>query len=644
MRIDLLRFAAAAVAISVVAPTSLPAAVRQVPADYPTIQSAINAAIFGDTVLVAEGYYYENINFRGKKLMVASEYLVDGDPAHVLSTIIDGSQPIDPDTGSVVIIGSGEPDGTTLMGFTITGGTGTPWFDVSDGKTYTEGGGVLVEADATIMYNRIIFNRATRKPAGVTEAGGGGIRAGFCSPKILNNAILYNEGRYGAGVVCFHTNAVIKNNVIFRNSGGEAFGGGGLWIWANPVPSLVENNTIIYNSSAGSGSAISVQSTAVTALNNIIFGNNGTQIVGGATVSYSCVGGGFSGTGNINANPLLDPLTFVPQPGAPVIDAGNPSAEYNDVDSSGSAQWPSLGAWRNDMGAFGGPGRLALPWHLGDLDTDGTADLTDNCVLAANPDQADGDGDSHGDVCDNCSAVSNADQSDVDEDGLGDVCDPDADGDGLNNAVDNCDLVANPAQEDLDNDNAGDACDNCLSTSNPEQFDENADGIGDACDGNLHIQSYSLPAGTLGQAYNYGFWAVGGTAPYSWALLGGDVPFGCDFNGGTVGTIVGTPILASTYFFTVTCQDASLPPMRDTLAVSITILEPPYQCGDADGSKAVSISDAVYMINYIFAGGLPPLPLLAGDADCSGSVTVSDAVYLINYIFAGGSAPCAACP
>ena len=68
-----------------------------------------------------------------------------------------------------------------------------------------------------------------------------------------------------------------------------------------------------------------------------------------------------------------------------------------------------------------------------------------------------------------------------------------------------------------------------------------------------------------------------------------------------------------------------------------------YLCGDADGSQSISISDAVYLINYIFAGGPPPNPVLAGDADCSHAVSISDAVYLINYIFAGGQAPCANC-
>jgi hypothetical protein len=69
-----------------------------------------------------------------------------------------------------------------------------------------------------------------------------------------------------------------------------------------------------------------------------------------------------------------------------------------------------------------------------------------------------------------------------------------------------------------------------------------------------------------------------------------------------------------------------------------------YVCGDADGNGIVNISDAVYLISYIFGGGSDPDPLLSGDADCNQIVNISDAVYLISYIFGGGSAPCAACP
>lgn len=65
----------------------------------------------------------------------------------------------------------------------------------------------------------------------------------------------------------------------------------------------------------------------------------------------------------------------------------------------------------------------------------------------------------------------------------------------------------------------------------------------------------------------------------------------------------------------------------------------PFVAGDADGNDIVTISDAVFLINYIFGGGSAPSPLLSGDVDCNIIVTISDAVYLINYIFSGGAAP-----
>ncbi|TFH65586.1 MAG: hypothetical protein E4G91_01935 [Candidatus Zixiibacteriota bacterium] len=68
----------------------------------------------------------------------------------------------------------------------------------------------------------------------------------------------------------------------------------------------------------------------------------------------------------------------------------------------------------------------------------------------------------------------------------------------------------------------------------------------------------------------------------------------------------------------------------------------PYVFGDASGDGNIDISDAVYMISYIFSGGLPPDPLLAGDANCDGALDISDVVYLIAYIFSGGAAPCEA--
>jgi hypothetical protein len=74
---------------------------------------------------VAEDTYYEKINFKGKAITVASEFIMDKDTSHISKTIINGSQSVKPDSGSVVYFISGEDTTSILRGFTVTGGTGT---------------------------------------------------------------------------------------------------------------------------------------------------------------------------------------------------------------------------------------------------------------------------------------------------------------------------------------------------------------------------------------------------------------------------------------------------------------------------------------------------------------------------------------
>ncbi|NIP42682.1 MAG: hypothetical protein GWN14_12610 [candidate division Zixibacteria bacterium] len=66
----------------------------------------------------------------------------------------------------------------------------------------------------------------------------------------------------------------------------------------------------------------------------------------------------------------------------------------------------------------------------------------------------------------------------------------------------------------------------------------------------------------------------------------------------------------------------------------------PYVCGDANSDETVNVSDAVYIINFVFVGGSAPDPLESGDANCDATVNVSDAVYIINFVFVGGNEPC----
>ncbi|MBD3218803.1 MAG: hypothetical protein GF310_11030 [candidate division Zixibacteria bacterium] len=68
--------------------------------------------------------------------------------------------------------------------------------------------------------------------------------------------------------------------------------------------------------------------------------------------------------------------------------------------------------------------------------------------------------------------------------------------------------------------------------------------------------------------------------------------------------------------------------------------EPDFICGDANSDMTVNVSDAVYIINFVFIGGGPPVPYDSGDSNCDNTVNVSDAVWVINYVFIGGNDPC----
>ena len=62
--------------------------------------------------------------------------------------------------------------------------------------------------------------------------------------------------------------------------------------------------------------------------------------------------------------------------------------------------------------------------------------------------------------------------------------------------------------------------------------------------------------------------------------------------------------------------------------------------GDANANGTVNLADIIYLVNYVFKGGIPPCPEKAGDANKNNVVNLSDIVFLVNYVFKGGPAPC----
>lgn len=179
-------FGISIILISAVSSFGLQAATIRVPQDQPTIQAGINAAVSGDTVLIADGTYTgtgnKEIEYFGKAITVISE---NG----------SGMCIIDCETsGRGFYFRGGEGNGSVLDGLTIRNGA------VSGGYVSNRGGGIRV---------------------------GGG-----ASPVIRNCVITQNSATgMGAGIYVVSNSTVIENCVISNNQGvglyhdGQTYGG-----------------------------------------------------------------------------------------------------------------------------------------------------------------------------------------------------------------------------------------------------------------------------------------------------------------------------------------------------------------------------------------------------------------------------------
>jgi enamine deaminase RidA (YjgF/YER057c/UK114 family) len=96
------------------------------------------------------------------------------------------------------------------------------------------------------------------------------------------------------------------------------------------------------------------------------------------------------------------------------------------------------------------------------------------------------------------------------------------------------------------------------------------------------------------------------------------------------------PDIAPDYF---DCQNES-PENPDCPAVCFPVVHKSYLCGDANSDATAALSDAVWIINFVFVEGHSPYIYESGDCNCDGVVNISDAVWLINYVFVGGNPPC----
>jgi hypothetical protein len=196
----------------------------------------------------------------------------------------------------------------------------------------------------------------------ITRNSGSGIFCIYSQPLISHNTISGNSSSYSGGGIDSYNYCYLRisHNVITCNSAGW---GGGIAVTGSCL-ALMSNNTISGNRAETGGGVCFSRGSEVWIYNSILWGDTASldpeicQCTSQVHVGYCDVEGGWSGGGNIDADPLFaDPgrRDFNVRWRSPCIDAGSPGFPL-DPDETCS-----------DIGAFyfdqSGPGIVELYPH-----------------------------------------------------------------------------------------------------------------------------------------------------------------------------------------------------------------------------------------------------------------------------------------
>jgi hypothetical protein len=332
---------------------------------FQTIQRGIDQADDDDTVLVNPGHYYENINFSGKEILVASYFIFDKDPGIIESTIIDGDS-----LGNVISFFNGEDSNSVIEGFTIRNGNlsqGAGIFCVLNSSPTIKDN---IISDNSSVYGGGIYCDSTSSPhiSGNTLTGnsalyGGGIYCEGASPTISGNILTHNTAGYGGGIYCgIDCMSLIVGNVIDRNS--ATYIGGG--IFCDWTASPVITNNVVSNSSDGEGIFSGDEAWPTISYNDVWNNADGDFYGGQPGVGDTTWGINYNhhpcdNFHNIIQDPLFaDTLSYTLLCSSACIDAGDPTYPI-----------PAGGGRRIDVGIY------EYSYTIGEVNDDGEINVCD---------------------------------------------------------------------------------------------------------------------------------------------------------------------------------------------------------------------------------------------------------------------------
>ncbi len=362
---------------------------------YTTIQAAINAAGNGDTILVDEGTYSENITFptdaRGitvKATGTAANTIIRGSGANAAVVTFSAAAAVAKLDGFTL---DNQASNSLTRGVAISGGA-TPTIKncIIKGNTPTSsavGAGVYITGAGATLENTIIGQSGA---ANTTAGNGGGLYATTSTYDITLTGctIAYNtSGNIGGGVYFSAlTGAITFSGCTIDHNTSVNTGGAGMYVTSSSVTLANTDitNNVLTGSASGGGLWLGGADTAKATItggsitgNTATSGGGGIYIAGGADLDYtggsikgntasatSSNGGGIyvasTATTTVNLWRMYIQGNKSGQYGAGLSLTGGGTTNMQNCTVTGNAIAGGAESWRNGGGIYNNAGALSI--------------------------------------------------------------------------------------------------------------------------------------------------------------------------------------------------------------------------------------------------------------------------------------------